>query len=237
MGAYISFNNFGMLFTNNIIYDAWSNTIISPLGVYINGANTAVLEGNYFIKGTKVATYDFSSAAGAGITIGNVADSYPRIGKNYIKDVTMSVSDSGRRSGSSSLAQRSTSGTGEDDLATLTIPAGTIGRYGGFKVSAAGIKAGTKGNKTLKFYFGTLAITFHAAANDTNDWTFEATVINTLSTGVQTIKWLGTNGDTVLSGASAGTIDTTVDVTVKVTGECTDVDDKITQNFMLIERL
>ncbi|MDD5722703.1 MAG: hypothetical protein PHY29_03060 [Syntrophales bacterium] len=132
----------------------------------------------------------------------------------------------------------SSSGTGEDDLMTITIPAGTLRVNGGVRVTAAGTKIGSTGMKTLKMYFGTTNWTFGTATNDTNDWRCEALIFNAGAVNTQRITWLGSHDSTIIppmSGYETGTEDTTAAVIVKCTGECADASDTITQTMMLIE--
>jgi hypothetical protein len=100
---------------------------------------------------------------------------------------------------------------------------------------ASGAKAGANGNKTLKFHFDTKEITFHAAANDTNDWRFEATVEHSAATS-QKITWVGWNGTTMTQGYDTHNADLTGDVTVKITGECAHASDTIYQLTLEMER-
>ncbi len=131
-------------------------------------------------------------------------------------------------------ADHSSSGTGEDDLATYTLAANTLGTTGGLKVFAAGTKTGTNGNKTLKFYFGATSVTFHNAANNADDWRFEATIFNT-ATNAQRISWVAYGTIVIMQGYDTAAIDTTASVSIKITGECAHASDVITQTMWLIE--
>ena len=129
-----------------------------------------------------------------------------------------------------------TSGTGEDDLATLTVTQNSMGATGGLRITAAGTKTGGNGNKTIKLYWGSSGWEFNAAANDTNDWRVEAEIFNT-AVNAQRISWQGWNGATPLQGYETETEVTTADVTLKITGECADGGDTITQTMWIVERL
>jgi hypothetical protein len=129
-----------------------------------------------------------------------------------------------------SYSDTSTSGTGEDNLKSYTLPAGMFAPGKTLRVTAAGTKTAANGNKTLKFYFGASSVTFHAAANNTNDWKFEA-VIYSLSSSTQRVSWTGWDGATMLQGYEAFSIDTTSTTAVKITGECADASDTITQTM------
>ena len=124
----------------------------------------------------------------------------------------------------------------EDNLMTATIAANSLSTTGGLKIIVAGTKAESNGNKTVKLYFGSTAVTINAAANDTNDWRGEMLVVNTAAK-VQRITWYGMNGATVVSGYETATEDTTAAVTVKCTGECASGDDTITQTLLYYERV
>ena len=130
----------------------------------------------------------------------------------------------------------STSGTGEDTLMSHTVREGVFGVQGGLRVTAFGIKSGSAGNKTLKLHFGSTSITFHAAANNENDWKLEAYIVNYRDDTNQTISWVGYDGTTLLQGRDVATEDTTGgDITLKITGECADGGDTIYQDAFIVE--
>lgn len=132
----------------------------------------------------------------------------------------------------------STAGVGEDDLQSYTVAADTMGFVGGFRIIAAGGKTGAGGNKTLKLHWGAVSYTFHAAANNTNDWRLEITIVNyENNAAIQRISWVGYDGATVLQGYEDGAQDTTGAITVKITGECINAGDTISQKIWLVERL
>ncbi len=132
----------------------------------------------------------------------------------------------------------SSSGTGEDTLMTVTIPAGALRVNGGVRITAAGTKTNLNGNKTLKMYFGTKSWTFGTATNDANDWRCEAMVFNAGATNTQRVTWIGSHDSTLippLSGYETATEDTTADVIIKCTGECANASDTITQTMLIVE--
>jgi len=129
----------------------------------------------------------------------------------------------------------STSGTGEDVIGSGYIPAGAMELDSGVIVKACGTKTGAAGNKTLKFRFGSTTITFHAAANNQNDWKFEAWVFNTGATNTQGISWVGYDGTTLLQGYDTAAEDSTAAIYARVTGECADAGDTITQTMHLMQ--
>jgi hypothetical protein len=128
----------------------------------------------------------------------------------------------------------SSSGTGEDTLATSSVPAYFLGTTGGIKVKAVGTKTGANGNKTIKFYFGSTAFTVHPANNNTHDWQFDAEIWNT-SYATQRIFWRFIDGDRDVMSHYAGyetaTEDSTAAITIKMTGECAHASDTITQTI------
>jgi hypothetical protein len=128
-----------------------------------------------------------------------------------------------------------TSGTGEDDIRSKTIYANGLGIGNRMHIVAAGTKVNANGNKTIKFYFGSTAITFHAAANDTNDWRFEADIVYS-ATSEQKISWVGYNGVTITQGHDTAAEDMTGAVVMKITGECAHASDVIRQYIWDIEK-
>ena len=129
--------------------------------------------------------------------------------------------------------------TGEDDLKTYSIPRETYNDWRGMRVTAAGIKAGANGNKTLKFHIGASSLTFNAAANDTNDWIFKADIpfyAPTSASDSYYVIWTGFNGTTLLTGFEYWPVDNTAAaVEMKITGECAHASDVIYQNTWMVE--
>jgi hypothetical protein len=121
------------------------------------------------------------------------------------------------------------------DLRTYSIRANALGTTGGIRVLAAGMKEHGAGNKTILFYFGTCSITFHAAANNENDWRFEADVYNMGEAAVQGITWKGYDGSTLLQGYDECTVDTTSAVTVKLEAVVAGNGDHVHQNIWRID--
>lgn len=139
-----------------------------------------------------------------------------------------------------SNADVSTSGTGEDTLATSTIKRGLMGTVGVIHVMASGTKTLLNGAKTIKFHFGASEITL-TAQNNVHEWFFEAWIWNTAA-GAQRVQWKYRDGITLGlqhhdSGYEAWTINTLVDVTMKMTGECANASDTITQTMWRWERI
>jgi len=124
-----------------------------------------------------------------------------------------------------------TSGTGEDDLNSVTLPASLLSTHGGISVYASGTVTGAAGDKTIKFYFGSEVVSVFPAGALTTSWQLEVKVWN-ITTGAQALFWrLTVDGApaTVNSGVVYPLEDTTADVTIKLTGECANAGDTILQ--------
>ena len=140
-----------------------------------------------------------------------------------------------------SNASVSTSGTGEDTLATSTVTRGLMGTVGGLHVVASGTKTGTNDNKTIGFYFSTSSMTVGVPLNNAHEWRFEAWIWNT-SASAQRVIWNYQDGMTgglmtFNQGYEALSVATTADVTMKMTGECANASDTITQTMWFWERI
>jgi hypothetical protein len=73
------------------------------------------------------------------------------------------------------------------------------------------------------------------AANNTNDWRFEAMVSARVTSNAQGISWKGYDGTTLTQGYEETTEDGTAAIIVKVTGECAHASDTISQKIWHIE--
>jgi hypothetical protein len=232
-GIYISSESYGTSIVGNTFYDTWSNTDTTPIGIRVAaGNNTLFIGGNNFTKDSKVATYSCVEA----IRIANSAGNIIRLGENFNNGYVRYLNDAGDKCMRGTVGGLTTSSTGEDNLGTTVIAANTMGNIGRLRVTASGTKTGAGGNKTIKFYFGASSLTFHAAANNTNDWRFEAFIDNFATNG-QTVTWIGWDGTTPLQGQEVFAIDTTANVTMKITGECADAGDTIVQYIWNVEHL
>jgi hypothetical protein len=135
------------------------------------------------------------------------------------------------------MSDNSSSGTGEDDLASTTISANVMGTSRGLRIHASGTITGSNDTKTIKLYFGASSATvISQAAGDTNDWEIKATIYNTAA-GAQRLTWSGmeADGTTETFGYNALSVDTTANVTLKLTGECANGSDTITQTTWRVE--
>ena len=131
--------------------------------------------------------------------------------------------------------QVSTSGTGEDTLMLwpTILPAKFV-----LNVKAAGVKTDSGStNKTIRFYYGASTVTFHPAATDTDDWQFEATIIQTAA-AVQKIFWKGISGTSIVAqGYEDWTEDTSAGPTlIYFTGQSAASTGVIKQEMMILER-
>ena len=138
----------------------------------------------------------------------------------------------------SEVADHPTSGTGEDDLSTVTIPASVMWTYGGLHIRAAGWVEGVAGNKTIKLKFGSQSVTLFGPAALITTWKFEAEVRNAGAHNSQVLTWRFFV-DGVAAAVSSGFVSfaeaTNVDVVVKPTGECANGADIIHQTLYVVE--
>ena len=120
------------------------------------------------------------------------------------------------------LATNQTSGTGEDTLITVNIPANTLGKGSGIYVRIAGSQTnGSSEAKTIKFYWGSDVYTVQNATTTANDWEVEVRIY-VVGTGDQKlyIKALdAAPAVLLLDYDGAPNEDETGAITVKLTGE------------------
>jgi hypothetical protein len=233
-GILMSHNNQGFSLTGNTVIDVWSNTQSDPKGIDFYSANSVgSISGNTFISRDKTATYVNVYA----ISVANSSGNSVMVGKNYIQGFTYALNDVGDKTISGSLAGAATSGTGEDSLNSTAIPANWLSGTGVVRITAAGTKSGSAGTKTIKFYFGSLSIVVHPAANNTNDWRLDAIVSGSNATNAQKISWVCYDGATVTQGYETASVDTTAASTITLTGTCSDGADTIFQTIWLVERI
>ena len=133
------------------------------------------------------------------------------------------------------MTTESTSGTGEDRLRALTIPAEYLETHGGLKIFCAGTKTTATGDKTIKLHFGASSWTVVAAANTVTDWRLEATIVNT-AYNAQRVSWTSWSGVTIAQGYELLGIDTSSAVILQVTGECAEAADTISSTMWTVER-
>ena len=119
-----------------------------------------------------------------------------------------------------------------------TLPVNFFDRTSYVRVKAAGKKTGGNDNKEIKFRLGTNDVVVNAAANDTNDWMFEAWVMNTLAGGItitQRIHVLGYNGTTVIQDYSEANEDTDAALFIGALVVVDNAGDSITVSMMTVD--
>lgn len=254
-GIYCTFRGFAHVTGNTVINSSetagqtWG-IITTGQGVQPDGAIVAnnTLEGTFFGKyaievGTQNTIVSNNHILGDGtgtiaIRVGTQNDA--NIENNMIEDCLVSYSNIGTRTRINGYIDWngdtiSTSGIGEDDLRSTVIGQNYHLKYRNLKIEGAGQKTGAGGTKTLKLYFGSSSYTFHAAANNTNTWRVEATIIF-YSGAQQNITIVGYDGTTITQNFTAWTENLTAgDITLKITGECANAGDTITQSFWRVE--
>lgn len=227
---YLSVANSNISIVGNNIVDPWSNTITEAIGIWLDsGTNSGLIQANIFGEDSKSATYVLTTA----IRVDNVAGNDITLGRNFVSGATTYLLDDGQKTGRGLSTSQSTSGVGEDIIASQTLNANRYGIGTRLRVVAAGTKTNANDTKTLKFYFGATSMTFHAAANNVNDWRFEAD-IQFISATIQRVSWVGYDGGTVLQGYDAAAENPAGDITIKITGECAHADDVITKLMWMI---
>jgi hypothetical protein len=144
-------------------------------------------------------------------------------------------------------ASTATSGTGEDDLKSVTLPAydgetGAVPMAGhSYHIKAGGTMTNNNDNKTVKLYWGTEVIatllepnngfvTAAAKGYDAGDWIIEADIYQVQFDTVRAAIKAYRNEILVLADVvSAVTYDMSSAFTCKLTGECDNGSDVITQ--------
>src|SRR3990167_3165586 len=130
-----------------------------------------------------------------------------------------------------------TGDTNEHDMASVTFPEYFLNNRGGLRVTASGIiSGGGVGVKTIKFYFGTTALTMYGAANQ-YDWHLEVVVFNTDFSAQRIRAVLSHTGGAVITTYATSTQNTGNTLTVKMTGQLTVGTENIGQRMFLVERL
>lgn len=124
-----------------------------------------------------------------------------------------------------SAVRTSTSGTGEDVLATVTIPAGAMGANGRLIIYAVWTVTSSGNNKVTRIRFGGGSGTIYGTSgNLTTQVTFVdyRTIANRNATNSQ----IGGGSTTPIGGTSAAVVTSAVDTTAAVdlvfSGECAD---------------
>jgi hypothetical protein len=126
-------------------------------------------------------------------------------------------------------------GAGEDDLQTTVIPAKTFTATGHtVKIDCYGTAANNANAKTVKLYFGSVAIVSQALTiNQVGKWHISAEITRTGSNAQDYVYHLTQTGTTLIHDVGVGTLtqtDTST-ITVKCTGTAT-TDNDIVQEYM-----
>jgi hypothetical protein len=129
-------------------------------------------------------------------------------------------------------------GTGEDDLIAFTIPAGAIyAAKKGVRITAWGTTANNANTKTLKLYFGSLAIlTTTLTISQAGTWRIDADVFSTGTDAQDYSARLAEGGATTQTDVEGGshTQDDGAAIVIKCTGDATANDD-IKQEGLIVQ--
>jgi hypothetical protein len=181
--------------------------------------------------------------AGLGDTVvdvycGNAANSHLNLFGN------MTIDQSGRNTKLSRVLSHhitdavSTSGTGEDDLISFTIPAYTLGQTGAIKFHTFGsVTNVNNGNKTIKYKIGSNSYTVQTAANVSGDWELEIIILGHNDSAQRATHKFWLNGALVAHGMEAPAQAQTSDIIFKTTGECADAGDTVTCSALRVQYL
>lgn len=208
-----------ILISGNRCYDD-QGTPTQEYGIDIRGNTDFVTIMGNDLRGNEIAPIYNDSSAGTMIRVDRTNLGHPL---NVVDVATANV----------------TGTTAETSLKTITVPARTMGRRGGFRVRAGGTITGTVGTKTVRFVFGAYSKNISSqAAGGTANWVCEADVYN-LSTGSQRTLFKGfesTPGfETIEAGATGQ--DSTTALDLKITGQLGDGADTISMTFFSVEPL
>jgi hypothetical protein len=130
-------------------------------------------------------------------------------------------------------------GTGEDNLMIYTLPATSLFAGKGMRAVAWGTGANNANGKTLKFYFGTLALaTVTLTVSQGDRWYIEAMIFATATDAQDYIIRWAQEGTTKQSEVAMGTAtqDDGAAIVIKCTGQAS-ADNDIVQEGMIVEFL
>lgn len=235
-----------------VTFDANGNTVVS-----VSASPTASI--TYVKVGDGSSPADPSAAANDGSVSGRsgtVATSVKITTGNdaYVKAITFDYDGNASAVGSARTARRlgpahrdsttrSTSGTGEDTLQTITIPAGVMGLNGSIRLTAYFDVNGVASTKVIRVKFG--GTTLHAdfmnsTAPESVRWEVIITNVASASSQFSVISVL--NSDTgaanqVTGATAASTINTGSAADIVITGEVANALDQVDLVFSLVEFL
>ena len=136
------------------------------------------------------------------------------------------------------VTDRVTSGTGEDNLGSVTIAAGEFPVLGGLKIIVAGEKTnGSAEAKTIKVYVGAGVVSVITTSTTADAWRFELDMLNT-SAIANRFSFVTYDGATVVHAYAVKGINTANSMEVRVTGEVAGTGtDVITQKMFRVEMM
>jgi hypothetical protein len=128
-------------------------------------------------------------------------------------------------------------GTGEDNLMTYSLPAGALSAAGkGVRITAWGTAANNADAKTLKLYFGSVAIlTVSLTTSQACTWRIEAVVFSTGTDAQDYSAQLVQGGTATLVDVEGGSLtqDDGAAITIKCTGEATSNNDIVQEGLLV----
>ena len=131
-----------------------------------------------------------------------------------------------------------TGDTDETDLVTYTMPGNTMGTGDAIRITAWGGLTNDGSNKTIRLRVGGNSVTSQNTTNAAS-WIIECVISSRNSTSSQTVMFHTrhlTSAETFTGDATLSE-DTTSDIIIKFTGTLADVNDSISVNGWMIERL
>jgi hypothetical protein len=233
---HVRYLNRGFNAVGNAIIDPWSNSVDGIAFFVDDGDNEGYIGNNTFVLAEKSA----SQVLTRGIQVTDLSTNNIVIGNNK-SEASIYISDTGQRTlrGLQGIVV-STSGTGEDDLQSMTIPADSLTQGRVLRIKAGGVITNANDTKIIRFKFGSSSTEVHPADNLPNAarWSFEGTMEISTNTA-QRMLWKCTSETggsvNVHQGYSTFSETMTNDNIIKFTGECANANDIVYQLFWFIE--
>lgn len=194
----------------------------------VNGTCIGLGSPSYFLVdgnelyGQSGTTYGI--AIGAGATYGKIGvNGYHNLSNNISNGATGIIGSPIHILANSGTSSAAPADTNEDVLATITVPAKSMGLNGAVRVTFTAIMTNSVNNKTLRVRFGGIGGTaFYTLVATANDSLSALTIIqNSNNTGTQILASAQTASGLGLSTGAlpTGAIDTTADTTIVITGQ------------------